>query len=259
MTGPRLPDAFLRVPLAHRALHDVATACPENSLAAVRAAVEAGYGIEIDLQPGAAGAALVFHDYGLERMTDAQGPVSALSAAAAAATPLKGGTGAGIPTLEAVLEAVAGRVPVLVEIKDQSVKGAPGIGPLEAAVVRALAGYAGPVAVMSFNPDSVAEMARLAPELPRGLTTCAWDDPADVAGMDPARIAALRAIDDFDRVGAGFISHDAADLGSPPVRRLKEAGVPVLCWTVRSAAEEAVARRVADNVTFEGYAAVFPA
>ena len=47
-----LPDAFLTIPLAHRAYHNRAEARPENSPAAVRAAVAAGYGIEIDLHDG---------------------------------------------------------------------------------------------------------------------------------------------------------------------------------------------------------------
>jgi len=45
-----LPPAFMTCPLAHRALHDRSQRRPENSLAAVRAAVAAGYGIEIDVQ-----------------------------------------------------------------------------------------------------------------------------------------------------------------------------------------------------------------
>ena len=65
----------------------------------------------------------------------------------------------------------------------------------------------------------------------------------------------LAGIPDFDRVGASFISHDVDNLASPRVEQLKSAGVPVLCWTVRSAAQEHIARKVADNITFEGYAA----
>ena len=70
---PELPPAFLRCPLAHRALHDVTDGRPENSRAAIRAAIEAGYGIEIDLQLTGDGQAMVFHDYGLKRLTGADG------------------------------------------------------------------------------------------------------------------------------------------------------------------------------------------
>lgn len=258
MTGrPALPDGFLRRPLAHRALHDIARGRPENSRAAVRAAVAAGYGIEIDLQLCADGQAVVFHDYDLSRLTGQRGALRQVTAEQAAGIALTGGDGECIPGFAEILALVAGRVPLLVELKDQDGGMGPDIGALEAAAARALAEYGGPVAVMSFNPHSVAEMARLAPGLPRGLVTSAYD-PADWP-LPAATCDRLRAIPDFDRSGAAFISHEAADLARPRVQELRSAGVPVLCWTVRSPEAEAAARKLADNITFEGYAAALAA
>ncbi|TDK43952.1 glycerophosphodiester phosphodiesterase family protein [Antarcticimicrobium luteum] len=258
MTGlPVLPDALLRLPVAHRAYHDIASGRPENSRAAIRAAIAAGYGIEIDLQLTADGAAMVFHDYDLGRLTGQAGPLRRRSAAEASAIPLLNGDGETIPRFEEILDLVAGRVPLLVELKDQDGAMGPDVGSLEAATARALSGYAGPVAVMSFNPHSMAELARLAPELPRGLTTCSYD-PADWP-LTVETCERLRAIPDFERVGAGFISHQAGDLSRPRVRALHSDGVPVLCWTIRSPEAEAEARKLADNITFEGYAAAIPA
>ncbi|MFC3612469.1 glycerophosphodiester phosphodiesterase family protein [Lutimaribacter marinistellae] len=256
MTSPSLPGIFSRLPIAHRALHDRAQGRPENSRAAIRAAVAAGYGIEIDLQLTADGAAMVFHDYDMGRLTDRAGPIRRLSAAEAAEVPLRDAEGEGIPGFSEVLEIVAGQVPLLVEIKDQDGAMGPDVGPLERAAAEGLRGYNGPVAVMSFNPHSVAEMARIAPELPRGLVTCGYD-PADWP-LSAETCARLRDIPDFDRVGAAFISHHATDLDRPRVRELKARGVPILCWTIRSAEDEAEARRVADNVTFEGYLSALP-
>ena len=254
---PVLPDDLLRLPVAHRAYHDVGQGRPENSRAAIRAAVTAGYGIEIDLQLTADGAAMVFHDYDLGRLTGQAGPLRRRSAAEAAEIALLHGDGETIPRFEEVLDLVAGRVPLLVELKDQDGAMGPDVGPLEAAAAQALAGYGGPVAVMSFNPHSMAEMARLAPDLPRGLTTCSYD-PSDWP-LSAAACDHLREIPDFDRVGAGFISHQATDLARPRVRALHDAGVPVLCWTIKSPEAEAEARKLADNITFEGYAAEIPA
>lgn len=251
--SPALPAIFLRRPLAHRALHDLARARPENSRAAVRAAVAAGYGIEIDLQLSADGEALVFHDYDLGRLTGRAGAIRQISATQAATIPLAGGDGETIPRLAEILALVAGRVPLLIELKDQDGAMGPAIGKLEAACVAALAGYHGPVALMSFNPHSVAEIGRLAPDRPRGLTTSAYDPaewPLPVATCDR-----LRDIPDFEPTGAGFISHEATDLTRPRVQALRRAGTPVLCWTIRSAQAEAEARRWSDNVTFEDYAA----
>ena len=104
---------------------------------------------------------------------------------------------------------------------------------------------------MSFNPHSVAALAGLAPDRPRGLTTCGFD-AADWSLPDYRR-AELAALADAERTGAAFVSHDHRDLGNPALARLKAEGLPVLTWTIRSPAEEAEARRVADNITFEGY------
>ncbi len=245
-----LPPDFLARPFAHRALHDRATGRIENSPAAVRAAVDAGYGIEIDVQPSADGVAMVFHDPTLDRLTGESGPVRARSAAELGQIALAGGDDT-IPTLDAVVDMVAARVPLLVEIKDTSGDLGPTDGVLEHAVARVLAGR-DRVAVMSFNPHSMARMRDLAPDLPRGLTTCAFAED-DWPQVPETRRRHLAAIADYDAVGACFVSHRHVELDMARVAELKRAGAAVLCWTVRAAAEEAAALRVADAITFEGY------
>jgi glycerophosphoryl diester phosphodiesterase len=252
-----LPAAFLRLPLAHRALHKREMRRPENSPAAILAALAAGYGIEIDVQGTADGQAVVFHDEWMERLTEATGFVKDYTAAELGNIRLRDADDC-IPTLPQVLAMVAGRAPLLIEIKDQTGGMTETDGRLEAAVARALLGYDGPVAVMSFNPHAVANMARLAPQIPRGITTAAFDY-AGWAPLSPERCDALREIADYDRVRACFISHEVADLGRARVADLKARGATILCWTVTSAAMEAKAREVVDNVTFEQYLATLPA
>jgi glycerophosphoryl diester phosphodiesterase len=255
MQRPPLPRAFLRAPIAHRALHDRARGRIENSPAAIRAARAAGYAIEIDLQLSKDGVPMVFHDEDLGRLTGEAGWVWDRTAAELGQIRLKDSEET-IPTLAQVLALVGGAVPLLIEIKDQTMAMAETDGRLEAAAVAALAPYSGPVALMSFNPHCLAHLARLAPHLPRGITTSAYGP--DWAPLDPATCDRLREIPDYDRVGASFISHEAADLGRPRVAELKAAGAAVLCWTVTSPEIEAEARKVAQNITFEGYAAAFP-
>jgi len=245
-----LPPQFLAPPIAHRGYHDLSRGVPENSRASFEAAIAAGYGIELDVQMSRDGRAMVFHDYSLERLSDAAGAVRQHDAEELGSIALKG-SGEGIPTLAEVLELVAGRCALLIEIKDQDGAMMTNVGPLERAVAGDLQGYGGPVAVMSFNPDCMAELALLSPDVLRGLTTCAFDDSG--GPLDDATRARLRGIADLDRVGASFISHDWLDLDRPRVADLRAQGVPVLCWTIRSPEEEAKARRRADNVTFEGY------
>jgi glycerophosphoryl diester phosphodiesterase len=247
-----LPEAFLRAPIAHRALHDVEDWRPENSRSAIEAALRAGYGIEIDVQLSADGEAMVFHDAVLDRLTAETGPISARDAGHLRQLSLNNGA-EGIPTLPEVLQLVAGRVPLLIEIKDQHGQMGETDGRLEAAVAKAIRFYQGPLALMSFNPHSVRRMRHLAPECPRGLTTAAFD-PAEWAPLPAEVCDRLRAIPDYESVAASFLSHEWIDLTRPRVGDLASWGATLLCWTVRSAEQEAIARHIADNITFEGYA-----
>ncbi len=247
---PELPRSFLRAPLAHRGLHDRGRGVIENSRAAALAAIAAGYGIECDVQRAACGEAMVFHDDTLSRLTGRGGRVSDHSADQLRRFGLTGG-GETIPTLAEFLALVAGRAPLLIEIKDQDGALGARVGPLEARVAELLAGYDGPAALMSFNPHSVAALAVAAPGRPRGLTSAAFtDEEWPLASATRARLAALA---DFEPTGSAFVSHDRADLANPAVAALKGRGVPILTWTIRTPAQEAAARAVADNITFEGY------
>lgn len=248
-----LPQAFLDLPIAHRAYHNCAERRPENSRAAFQAAITAGYGIECDVQLSADGQAVVFHDYSLNRLTKHQGRVRGLTVQELAAVPLNH-TDETIPTLAEMLDLTQGRVPLLVEIKDQDGQMGPDVGRLEQAVANDLRGYDGPVAVMSFNPHSVAAFGRFAPDIPRGLTTSAYD-PEVWNGLPSVLCDRLRDIPDYDAVGASFISHEAGDLSRARVAELKRRNVPILTWTIRSAEAEAAARKIADNITFEDYPA----
>jgi glycerophosphoryl diester phosphodiesterase len=257
MSRVPLPDSFLRLPLCHRGYHDLSRGIVENSLSAFSAAIDAGYGIELDIQLSADGQAVVFHDDTLDRVAEATGLVIDRTAVELGAIRLKHSRDT-IPTFAETLALVAGRAPLLVELKDQSGTMSSTDGQLEAATVAALQGYQGPVALMSFNPHTVARLAEIAPHLCRGIVTCSWGEE-DAALVGNAVCDRLRDIPDYDRTQSSFISHEAADLPRPRVAELKAKGAAILCWTIRSPEAEAIARQVADNVTFEGYAARLPA
>lgn len=248
---PRLPDDFLTRPLAHRGLHDPEQGIAENSRGAFLAAIDAGYGIELDLQLSADGEAMVFHDYAMGRLTAENGPIQLRSAEDLQNTPLKIGRET-IPTLLDVLEAVKGRVPLLIEIKDQDGALGPGIGRLESRACEVLADYHGHFAFMSFNPHSIQKCAAIMPDKPRGLTTSNFSS-TDWQLVPKPRIENLSKIPDFERTGSSFISHKWDNLDSDPVIALKNRGVPILCWTIRDPESEVKAREIANNVTFEGY------
>lgn len=248
------PD-FLRLPVAHRGLHGEGV--PENSMAAFRAAIAAGYAIECDIQRAMDSTPMVFHDYELARLTDIENGTVASSTPAQLARLHLLGSDETIPTLAEMLDAVAGRTPLLIEIKDPTISSGPQVGSLPARVAEALRDYSGPVAVMSFNPHVIAAFHEAAPDIAVGLVTCGYE-AGEWQMLDAETRGHLASIADFDRVGASFVSHDRTDLGNPAVAALKARGIPVLTWTIRSPEQEAEARRIADNITFEGYPARKP-
>ena len=119
-SSPSKRDRDLRVerliarPFAHRGLHGDGRI--ENSRAAFQAAIDAGHGIELDVQASADGEAMVFHDDRLERLAEAEGPVRGLAAEALTRIRLRGSTES-IATLAEVLRLIAGGAPLLIELK----------------------------------------------------------------------------------------------------------------------------------------------
>lgn len=250
----RLPEPFLTIPISHRGYHDdQAGHRPENTLAAFQAAIDAGYGIELDVQLTKDGQAMVFHDDTLDRLTGQGGSVLSHTAADLGRMRVLGSDQT-IPTLQQMLAFVAGRTHVLIEIKDLFDTMDRTSGRLERATAAALAGYQGPVAIMSFNPWCMIEMLERTPHLPRGLAT-EYFDPALCVPIPPAVCDRLRDIPDYDVTGSSFISHRFTDLSFPRVAELKAQGADILCWTIKSPADEAEARKIAQNITFEGYPA----
>ncbi len=246
-----LPRKFIDVPLAHRGLHDSSRGRPENSRSAVLAAIGSGYGIEVDVQVSGDGEALVFHDHDLSRLTGRAGLISEASADSLVETRLLHSNET-IPRLSDILDLVAGRVPILIEIKDVDETFNPIDGRLEGAVCDQARRYSGPVALMSFHPESVTRCASLAPDVPRGLVTGSFRSE-DWPGVFEHRLAELRSLSSLGSTGASFVSHEWQDLESGNLEPARHLGIDILCWTVRSPDEEAVARRGAVNITFEGY------
>lgn len=250
-------DSFLKLPIAHRGYHscgrDTGPAIIENSRAAFVAAIDAGYAVELDVQLSADGHAMVFHDYEMSRLTAQTGPIRTRNRDELTQIPLTGSNEL-IPTLPEILTLIAGRVPVLIETKDQDGAMGSDVGPLEQSVADALLDYSGPAAVMSFNPHSVLTLADLVPSVPRGIVSCHFSAKHWPLLNEETRTR-LRSIPDYDQTGASFVSHRHTDLSNPRVTELKRAGAHVICWTIQSFETDIQARKLADNVTFEGYAA----
>lgn len=131
---------------AHRGLHDNAGDAPENSLKAFGKAVEAGYGMELDVQVSRDGIPMVFHDDTLERMCGCPQRLCELNCSQLEELSLLE-TGEKIPRLEEVLDLVRGRTPLIVELKSETMDVS-----LCRPVDRLLSAYQGHYCIESFNP-----------------------------------------------------------------------------------------------------------
>ncbi len=226
------------MPIAHRGLHDLTEKRPENSMAAFEAAIGGSYAIECDLQPSADNVAMVFHDYELERMTGQSGNTRDMPAADLARLTLAG-TGETIPALSDLLSQTSGAVPLILELKSQ--RGHDNSG-FASTVIDALKGYAGAVAVMSFDPELVGHLAGSAPDLPRGLVA----EGQGISGLGMLKTVFRQKLD--------FVSYSIDHLPTPAPFIVRTClRKPLICWTVRTDAQRRRAARWADQITFEGF------
>lgn len=229
-----------RTPFAHRGLHGPGAV--ENSRAAFEAAIQAGHGVETDVQVSKDGVAMVFHDYELDRLTRKSGLVIERKAAKLETIKFKDGDET-VPRLTEMLDLIDGRAPVLIELKAKSRK----VKKLCRSVASALADYAGEAAIMSFNPEVGRWFLRNAPRIVRGLVITEREEVSLTARLKGAMQRSLSVF----RAEPQFLAYDIRDLPSAFADSLREQGMPVLTWTVRTEGDRARAAQGADQIIYE--------
>lgn len=239
-----VPDWLLRRPIAHRGLHDADT--PENTLEAVEAAIAQNYAVEVDLRLTADGGLAVIHDSTLDRTTGETGRVLERTLDELRAVPLRGSSET-LSSLTDLLALTSGRSALFLEAKapvDPADKAR-----MAAALTRALGGYGGAAAVMTFDPDLLSLLRRSLNDTPLGI----------LAGGEERHASLVSRVGrDFmlhtPRTKPDFVSYYANALPHPaPARSRKKR--PVLSWTVRSAEEAARVEPYVDQIIFEGFRA----
>jgi glycerophosphoryl diester phosphodiesterase len=236
-------------PIAHRGLHDAASGVIENTASAFKAAIATGYGIETDVQISADGEAMVHHDDALGRLTEGAGRLADMSAAAIGAASFKA-TADRILTLGELCDLVGGRAPLVIELKSHF----NGDRRLVQRAADVLAGYAGPAAVMSFDPGMIEGARLIAPKLTRGIVAERRYDHAEWARLTASAKRRLAWLLHATRTRPQFIAYGVKDLPAvAPLVARWVFGLPLLTWTVRSADDRATAARWADQMIFEGW------
>jgi glycerophosphoryl diester phosphodiesterase len=223
-------------PYAHRGLHGPSRL--ENSRAAFEAAIGAGFGIELDVQVSRDGRAMVIHDGDLDRLTVGSGRVADLDSADLRRITLKG-MGETVPALDEILDLIAGRCPLLIEVKS----GRHSARTLCRDIRARLSAYQGQVAIMSFNPQVSRWFAGNAPHIARGLVMTEKNRKG-VRGKIERLLALWRS-------RAQFLAYDIRCLPSPLAAAARSRGLALLTWTVANARDEEAASIYADQIIHE--------
>jgi len=236
-------------PIAHRGLHDASRGVIENTASAFSAAITGGYGIECDLQISADGQAMVHHDDALGRLTEGSARLAELKATDIQAIHFKNCTDR-ILALGDLCELVGGRTTLLLELKSRF----DGDLRLVQRCAQVLSGYAGPVAIMSFDPALVEAIHHAAPRMTRGIVAeryyrhPEWDR---LSAWQKRRMAWLLHA---PQSRPHFLAYSVKDLPAvPPSIAHTFFGWPLLAWTVRTEDDRKVAARWADQMIFEGW------
>ena len=233
--------AFYGRNIAHRGLFAKDQSIPENSLTAFRRAADAGYGIELDVQLSRDGQVVVFHDDTLDRVCSVHSRVDELDYTELRKLRLCG-TDECIPLFSEVLEAVGGRVPIIVELKNGRRN-----DELCEKTLSYLQNYSGETCIESFNPLIVAWFARRAPQIFRGQLS---QPPKFYAEADMSKLKGFLLGNVLLNVVARphFISYR---IGKKPlcVRFCEALGAVKVAWT----AHDEKAEKDFDVVIFEHY------
>ncbi len=236
-------------PIAHRGLHDAGAGLIENTAGAVRAAIDGAYGIEVDLQISADGEAMVHHDDVLGRLTDGEGRLDQLTAAALQRVPFRHGAERML-TLGELCDLVAGCAPMLLELKSRF----DGDRRLPARVAAILAGYDGPVAPMSFDPMQLNVLRHKSPRLPRGIVAAKYRPHPYWDRMPPWLRYRMGSLLPSLTARPRFVAYAVADLPAvAPLVARHILRLPLLTWVVRTPTERERADRFADQMIFEGF------
>jgi glycerophosphoryl diester phosphodiesterase len=243
------PDWLTARPVAHRGLHDIARGIVENMPAAAEAAIAGGFAIECDIQLTADGEAMVHHDDELGRLTDGGGALLTKTAAELKAVHFKN-TAERMMTLSDLCNLVAGRVPLVIEVKSHF----NGDRKLVKRMAEVLSAYSGAAVGMSFDPDQVVALRELIPSHPRGIVAehdYTAEDWPEASATQRHEMTHLRH---FFRSRPDFVAYWVNELPSiAPWLTRNVLRCPLLAWTVRTPEQRARAARHADQMIFEGF------
>ena len=237
---------FEEVLIAHRGLFDNDSQAPENSMAAFRRAVNAGFGIELDVQMTADGKLIVFHDMNMKRMMGIDGRVTEYTYEELLEFPLAR-SGERIPLFSDVLEMVNGQVPLVIEIKVGLRYKATTV-----AAAQMLQSYRGIYCMECFNPLALVWYRKHFPKVLRGQLSMDFFQSEDKMPQI-VRFFLTNLLLNF-WAKPDFISYNHKDRQIRGFRMCRKLfGVKTAAWTIKSEAELQTARETFDMFIFDSF------
>mgnify|MGYP003376401294 CR=1 FL=1 len=243
----RKPDRtpLLNVLYAHRGLFDNKTDAPENSLPAFQKAVEAGYGIELDVQLSKDGIPVVFHDASLKRMCGVNGnvwdyPLSELKQLKLA------DSNATIPTFAEVLDVVGGKVPLIIEYK---------LDVPQTKVCRLvndlLGSYTSAYCIECFHPFALLWYRTHRPDVVRGQLCMEYWKEDKYRGNPFFFVLSYLVTNAATR--PDFVAYKHSDASNLSFRLTKRMGALAVAWTIKSQTQLEEAKKHFDLFIFDSF------
>src|SRR5262249_4992013 len=203
----RAPQWLTARPVAHRGLHDISRGIVENMPAAAQAAIAGNFAIECDVQLTSDGEAMVHHDDELGRLTEGTGALRDKIAAELKAVRFKA-TSERMMTLTDLCALVAGRVPLVIEVKSRF----DGDRRLVKRLAEVLSSYEGPAVGMSFDPDQVVALRELLPSRARGIVAERDYSADEWPEASPAQRRDMTHLRHFFRTQPDFVAYFVDEL-----------------------------------------------
>lgn len=234
---------------AHRGYHDGNVTIAENSLSSFQAAIDAGYGIELDIQLSSDKVPMVIHDADLMRICGVEGKVWDYTCQELQEMKLFD-TDETIPTLAETLALIDSQVPILVEYKMDKVD-----TDVCAYSHELLKDYEGPYAIQAFHPFALFWYRQNAKDVPRGIIAKNFIRENQEKGEKSDIIDFLTTNLMLNVIGyPDFISYDWHDADYFALKLCRLMGAPTSTWTLKDPADYEVVKGEFDLYTFEGFA-----
>lgn len=234
-------DAIKQVYFAHRGYYSGEMGIPQNTIEAFTRAIDHGYGIELDVHLTKDLKLAVIHDDNLKNLCGYDGIVEEMTMDQLKKLRIQG-TDCTIPSFPEVLQLVAGRVPLLVEVKGFGVKG------MMPVVMAELDKYKGLYCIESFNPAHLRWLKKNRPHVLRGQLACknGWQHMKDLKKKIGCFISEKLLFNFVSR--PDFIAYSFEDLDRLPIRLCKKMGAYIAGWTIKNQADVDTCRKKGGQV-----------